>query len=193
MRESFKRTTSRLTAPPVTLPQVRDQLFLFTDTQYDTLLSRLLLVATERAEAFTGRYFSAVSVTAYFPGANRIFYLSDERVTRVSSLIYTDENGMTQTVANTNYTLDTTAERPVVRLNEGYAFPTVSQNVSNPVRIGYSIAEENADLIPDDIRHAILLYVAELFEQRSNLTNTQMKRIPLACERLLQPYRRWEL
>ena len=141
MESTFSRVISRSTAPPVSRQEARDQLFLFTDNQYDTLLDRLLLVATERAESLTGRYFSAVTAQAYFPSRSDMYVLPDEAVTSIVSLTYTDENGQVQIYDSSNYTLDQTAERPVVLINTDTVFPEVSQRVANPVIIQYAIAE----------------------------------------------------
>ena len=72
-------------------------------------------------------------------------------------------------------------------LRNGESYPT-GLRVANAIEITYVAGYGNASDVPQDIKHACLLYTAYLFEHRGDLLDGKQVYAPTSATRLLQPY-----
>lgn len=189
---------------PIDIQEARDHLRVVSDDE-DTLIEALIKVARELAEVQSGRCFISQTWRATyneFPGfpvspslwsnsvasrADRVgFDLPRSPVISVSSVKYTDEAGVEQTMPSTDYTLISDEAAARVILAYGKSWPT-ARDEENAVRIqfvaGYGSNKEN---VPSVFRHAIKLILGHYFENREPyITGTIVAEIPWAAKALL--------
>lgn len=178
---------------PVTLAEAKAQLRVVTSHE-DVDIARMIVAAREAAEQYTRRAFVAqVWEAGYerFPDCG-VFELAKPSLISVVSVSYTDDDDVEQTlVAGTDYTVDTYSEPGRVIRRTGVTWPTITEaGIRVRVRFmaGFPQGEgspgDDTENVPEPIRHAILLHVAEMFENRDTAAA-----MPDACESLLHPYR----
>lgn len=117
----------------------------------------------------------------------------------VTSVKYLDNDGTEQTLATTYYDVDTTFEPGRILRAYGQTWPS-TRSVRGAVRLlytcGYAAAAAGAGLtaveqakIPAAIRHAVLLGVGSLYEQRESIIVGTIVADNPTVKRLLDPYR----
>lgn len=113
-------------------------------------------------------------------------------VLSISSITYLDASDVLQTLDSSLYTLDTTEQIAVVRLNSGEAWPDTSSD-ANAVTVryivGYSLdADSPQDApIPKRIKLAILLVLAHFYAHREQTVTQSLTEIPFGACALLSP------
>ena len=161
------------------LPELRQELGLFSDDSQDDLIADLALTATERIGEMVGGTLAAVPVDDFYPrlpSGDRLI-LSQVGVTpttEVTVRLRTFVKPETETeLAAEHWTLDTTARKPGVHVHRGAIHPQLSERHENPVRVSYTPA--GAGVAPDSpaafrgreqIRSAIRYWVSVHFEAR---------------------------
>lgn len=189
----------KVTLPPAVEPltlddHVKPQLRLeLDDHNEDADLLRRAKVARARAELYLGRSLITQTITLYldaFP-AGELIYLPRGPVQSVTSVKYIDAAGAQQTVPADQYQLDNVPElaRLVPRL--GSSWPPVYDQLA-AVEVAYVAGYgDTPDDIPEDIAQALLLLVADAYENREStvlgLNVTEIKN-GTALD-LLSPYR----
>ena len=96
------------TATIVTLEELRAHLNLFTDTTYDSYLTRLLRAGQDAAENYLGEYLSLTEVQAFYPRLGERFQLPHRQVDGIASLAYYDSENVLTTITGSAYLYDTT-------------------------------------------------------------------------------------
>jgi uncharacterized phiE125 gp8 family phage protein len=176
---------------PITTTEVKSQSRI-DGTDEDTLLARLITVARVDVEKITGRTLITQTWDAYydsFPSGGAPIYLPNPPLQSISSITYVDNAGSTQTWSASNYAVDINSDIGRVYPAFDQSYPTV-RNQRNAVTVrfvsGYGSSTTN---VPETIRHAILLIVAELFERREEgIAGTTVNRALIASNNLLTPY-----
>jgi uncharacterized phiE125 gp8 family phage protein len=157
------------TAPPVSISEARTQCALLDDTSHDPLLGRLIAAATASVEIDAGTRLMEQTLRLDFDGFPMFAMdLGLYPVSAVTEVAYDDENEAAQTLtASTDYWADTAGMYP--RLVPNTTWPATQALKPGTVRVtvtaGYSAASE----VPEDIRHAILLRVGDLFVNREEV------------------------
>lgn len=182
---------------PVTLTEAKAHLRV-DHTADDTLISAYIAAARTDCEEWTARAFVTQTwelVLDEFP-VDEIM-LPRPPLQSVTSIKYDDGNGIEQTLAVDQYTVDNVSQPGwVVPVLSGW--PSSTFEGINSVRIryvaGYLNADSPADLtanIPQSIKSAILLQVGRLYENREDVVvGTNAMALPIgACEYLLRPFR----
>lgn len=115
-------------------------------------------------------------------------------VLSVSSVKYTDTNGVEQTVAASSYQVLTDGLGSFVRFRNGFSFPTTKAFESAAVRVTYVCGHEDGDdenPVPQAIKQAIVLLVRHWFDNPSAVViGATVEKLPFAVDALLAPYRR---
>lgn len=144
----------------VSLAEAKQQLVIDT-ADHDSYLKRLNKRAERMAEQFLGGYISTRTVELVldgFPDSEEL-QIPTFPVQSITSMTYTDENGDSQTF--TDFRSDLNGK--VSKLIAIEAWPSTRERTPDAVKVrmvvGYST-------VPEDIKHAILLKVAEMFERR---------------------------
>ena len=182
---------------PVTLAQLRDHMRIITDPSTspetspdDTKLQLCGDVATRAAEDYTETYFYTRTVTCRRDEFERVMYLPVWPVQSVDAVKYNDADSVEQTIASSNYKVDTNSQPARIVFNDSFDFPSTDEKI-NAVTVEVTAGYGEQSDIPDAIKGAILLHAGTLFEHRESvIAGTTAAAVPHALERLLWPYRR---
>lgn len=183
---------------PVTLEMARKQCKVDAEGsppihEDDDIIQLFISAAREWCEAYLGRAVAPTLVEIsldQFPDAE--ITLESGPVLGVAGVYYLDEDGAEQTLAPSVYSLDTTDQVAVLRLNTDEEWPA-TQDTTDAVRIQYTIGYSAAGDSPQDaplpksIQVAILLLIAHLYENRSNTVTQAMTTIPFGVTTFLSP------
>ncbi len=195
-----------VTAPsvePVTLAEVKEHLRVDT-TDEDTLIATLITAAVDYVSGrngYTGRVLVQQTWDCYldkFPENNGKIELPLPPVQSVTSITYQDENGATQTLATSVYSVNTTSEPAQIVVKQDQEWPD-TYLAWDAVKIrfvaGYAPTNDGsptdfASGVPAAIKAAIFLAVADLYENRAaqELSSGQFQ-INQTVKNLLNPYR----
>lgn len=148
------------TTSAVSVSEAKEHLVI-TDSDHDVLLSRLILAAERHAESYLGGFISTRTVELVanaFPSSSEL-QLPTFPIQTVSSVTYTDSNGDSQSF--TAYREDLNGKNGKLVALNGWA--DTQENTPDAVKVRMVVGYTS---VPEDIRHAILLKVAELFERR---------------------------
>lgn len=182
--------TSAPETEPVTLAEVRTQLKIEDDTE-DTHLTLLMKAAREWAEDFLGRSIITQTWTAKFHGwsTDRVLALPRPPIATVTSVKYYNSAGTEVTLTvTTDYLLDVQAGE--ITLTEAFGFPALSPDRADPITIVYTAGYGAAAAVPSRIKQAILLAIANWYENRVPVVSgTIVSSVPMSCEYLLKQLR----
>jgi hypothetical protein len=180
-----------------------------------TVLPMLITSARMQLETWMGRAFVTQTYTlslddwskwnnfwafytegnTFFPSAgqvptnwwNRPLLLPVAPVQSVSSITYTDPNNVSQTLATSQYVVDTTREPCRIML---LSFPSLNYNTIPRIQIQFTAGYSS---VPVDIQHGILLLAADFFRAREASTEFSYKELPFGFRNLVNKYRTWEV
>lgn len=169
-------------------------------TDDDTLIGIYIKAATENLigpHGWLGRSLVQQTlelVLDIFP-ANAIF-LPHGPVISVTSVKYDDTDGNEQTVSSSDYTVDNNASGfGWIVPADDVAWPDTIDAI-NAVRVRYVAGYEplSGDYtanIPDPIRAAVMMMVADIYQQRENFSAENLTRVPMTmgARTLLAPWR----
>ena len=191
---AYSRVTARTSTSVIDLAELKAQLYLFEETQYDAFLNRVLIAGQELAENYIGEYLSATTVASYYPDFRDVLTLPNQFVDTVTSVIATLADGTTETVDSSRYILDESNTLASVNLRRSqfsqWTSSELSRDVDNPVAVTYTTSVPTAQY-DELVRHAVILYCASMFRDRENyLVNGTVNYLPMAAERLLAPLKR---
>ncbi len=202
-RLTFKRTTGPATEP-VTKTEAKAWSRIDIDDD-DTLIDSLIIRAREHCEAITHKQFITATYTFVmdaFPSSWRSdvyratyrhegtdILLPRPPLVSVSSIAYLDENGISQTVAASDYVVSTYDEPGRIALANGSLWPSTLDQI-NAVTIVYVAGYGAASAVPQSIKDAMLMLVAHGYEHREATENFTMlpKEIDFSVNSLLRPY-----
>lgn len=122
-----------------------------------------------------------------FPASTSI-WIPNPPLSSVTSVEYIDENGVSQTLATTEYTVDLHTEPGRIYLQHEKFWPSI-RRIQNAVKITFVAGFGSASTsVPIPIRHAILLIGADLYENRENSSNFPSHRVISSAESHIFPY-----
>lgn len=158
------------TAPatePVTLAEAKSHLRVDV-TDDDTLITELIKAARQIVESNTGR--SLITQTwrltlDAFPRNNEAIQLEKPPLVSVQSVTYVDTNGTTQTLATSDYIVDTSHIQGEVALAYDKTWPETRPQ-RNAVLVNYTAGYGAASAVPEVLKAAIKLRLGDLFANR---------------------------
>lgn len=180
------------TEEPITLDEAKAHLYLDTEDD-DALVLTLIKAAREYAETMTRQAMITQTWKYYleeWPENKSYIELPLPPLQSVSSITYEDYNGTVTTWSNTLYEVDTFSKPGRVVLAYGESWPTATLNVSNPICITFVCGYGTPDDIPENLKAAMKIDLADLYEERESYTDKPVNHIPI-LERLYTPYRIW--
>jgi len=169
---------------PVSVDDVRFDLRLI-DTSQDDAIESYIAAAVEELDGKDGTLGRALVTQSWelildrFPCASEI-KIPLPPLQEVTGITYLDTNGDAQTLATSVYAVDTASEPGVVSLKYGQTWPSTRCQrgaVTIAFTCGYGVSSD----VPESIRSAVKLEVADRLEQRSDNAK--------AIDRLLFRYR----
>ncbi len=196
------RIITRPSAEPISLADCRMHLRLIADGsppthEHDDMILAQLGAAREWAENFTGRALApqTLEIALYAFPCDTIT-LPRSPVLAIVSVNYLDENGAWQSLPSSAYQLDVYSEPARLLPATGADWPATLATALNPVIIryeaGYSLQGDSPQatpLLPQSIRAALLLILADLYENAEDSTDLKLEQIPRGAEALLRPFR----
>lgn len=130
------------------------------DTSDATYIAAAIKDAREYCEGITGRALAAQTITAYPERFEYVMRLPREPIKTITSVKYTDSDGVEVTMAATNYILN--------EANGTLTFielPDYEPRVSKPIAIVYTAGET---VLPGAVRRAMLLLIAYWYDNRGD-------------------------
>jgi hypothetical protein len=107
----------------------------------------------------------------------------------INSIKYTDPNGVVQTLASTEYTVDATSVPGRVVPVYGKTWPPF-RFVPNAVAIEFDAGWADAASVPEPVQQAVKMLAAHWYENREAVNvGNNVTELPLAVESLLASYR----
>ncbi len=187
-----------LLVPPtgtvVTLPEAKVQARVEI-TQDDVLIQYLIDAATEAAQEFTQRALLEQEWELWLPGFpsnRRPIELPRPPLIEVKEVVYLDTQGVEQALDEYSAYRVIAPQGPRAQmgqivLNAGFSWPTTLAS-PDAVRIRFTAGY---DVVPEAIKQAIKVHVADLYENRENtvLTGAVLQQVPFNVHAILMPYR----
>ena len=190
MEPDHTEVTTPASVGVVTLAEVKDHLQIFgtsSDTTYDDYLKNLILAADKHASDIIGQSLSRTEYTDSYSGWDARLMLSATQIDAKPVVRYYDGDNTLRTVAAADFFLDeSAAEKAVVFTTTQTAI--LSKHVANPVQAVYDSVYLSASS-QSAIKQAVLMLIADLFEQRESMTSEKSVMSYLTAEQLLLPYR----
>lgn len=194
MREkktSYKIITQPVTEP-LTLEYVKNFLKLDGISADDSLVEALLTAARQRCEEYCNiKFIDTVIEQVYdeFPKGRTLencLHLTVGNVSSVEFVKYYDESGTLQTWSDTSYNVDTYDKAGRICVTTGESYPSSDTDRINNVVVRYTSGfGVNGTDVPDAIKHAILLQVGYMYNNRED----KVKGLSTLSEYLMQPYK----
>lgn len=132
----------------------------------DTMIAALITTARQWVEEYCYRaIFTQTRALKRdcFPGCD-VITLARAPLASVTSIVYTDAAGDSQTFAAASYQTDITSTPPRIGLKDGYSWPTTKTNTFNAVTITYVAGWTTIEAIPVAIKEAIKRITKALWE-----------------------------
>lgn len=159
---------------PVTLTEAR--LWIRYDgTLQNDVITALITAARKSIESWTNRTLVTTGYEYYVNDLCAVIQFPTSTVQSITSITYIDDNGDTQTLSNTLYTLDNISIINTVFLTPTQSYPSVLVQ-PNAVKITLLAGYGDIDAVPENLKTVIKMRVAELFEHRE--ANTTAPRHP---------------
>ena len=190
--------TLTVAVPPITdvvsLTEAKEWLRVDGNDQ-DATISALITAATEWAEGYTRRAFidRELDVTfAYFPFVGLDFYLPLPNVTALTSLTWVDGAGTDQVYDIADLDVEPTFGLLRVKGDAAQDWPQDAHSVNALYTGGFGV---DASDIPENVKTAIKISIAQMFEMRMDQTFGAQASVPQtkSSMMLLQHFRVWDL
>lgn len=176
---------------PVSLSEAKLHLRVDHDED-DALISSLIVAAREQAEAFTNRAFIEQTLVLTMDEFCDRIKLPKPPFISVTSVVYLDGSGDSQTVSGAVYRIASRFEPALLTLEPGQVWPS-TYDVDDAVTITYKAGYGGAaSAVPDSVKAAIKMIVESLYENRGDLSQgVTISEIPMTSRALLSPFRVW--
>jgi uncharacterized phiE125 gp8 family phage protein len=159
------------TVEPLTLAEAKDQARVPAAlTADDTYIERLIRVARETVEYRTGRQLLTSTWDVYFDSFPEVLLIPYPPVQSVTTIKYLDSDGVQQTLSDTLYDEDLASQPARITPAYNESWPSI-RTANNAVVVrcisGYGDAATD---VPEQLRHAVALLVAHLYNVREPVT-----------------------
>ena len=188
MFRSLKEDTLAVN-PLFTTAEAKD--FLKVDTTADdTLIDNLIKAATQSCQIFTNRYFLTTVVTQYSDKWDGIYTLYKSPVSGITHIKYFDSNDTEQTLASSNYILDSVSQPARIGIAVNGTLPDLADRI-NAVHVQYKVGYGvTSDLVPEGIKQAVLITIGNWYQNRQTvITGRTATELPLSSQYLLEQYK----
>jgi len=158
------------------------------DNSRDLSINSRIKAVTRWLEDLTGTKFCLQTVTAYGDGFGASPINLQPPLQAVISVNYIDLNGIDQLLASPGY-LASTVENRLTPAYPNTCWPQ-ARCQDESVRIVYTSGYANADLIPTEIKEAIMFTVASYEQYQAAIeSGVRPMTVPFAALQLIQYYR----
>lgn len=150
------------TEEPVSKAEAKTQLR-ERSTDYDTEITNLITEGRKYVEKMTGRALVTQTWKLYMDDLPSSFKVPKPPLQSISSISYQDVNNSTQTLASSNYTVDTNSEPARVVRSQTGSYPSIYTDL-NVVTVTFVCGYGNKEDVPESLKAAILLYIQWRFD-----------------------------
>lgn len=183
MTEAYSITQSVTpTFEPLTLDEAKAHLRV-TFNDDDALIEGYIAAAREYAETHTRRQLCTATYVMRMATLPTLIELPNPPLASVTSITYVDLAGDTQTLSSSLYTVDPYSYPAKIVPAYNATYPAVRGHV-NDVTITY-VCGTAAASVPVKAKQAILLLVGHFYEQREEVADARLAKVPTAAEALL--------
>ena len=177
-------------AEPVSVSEAKTHLRI-TTTDEDTYITTLIKVARQLCEYYTNRRFIDTTLETYFDVFEDTMYLYGSPANSFTHLKYYDSDGVLQTVATDVYNIDLVSTPARIVLAGEKSWPSIQTNRPGVIVAKYiSGYGSSASGVPEKIKQAILLMVANYYEVRQDVVvGTVANKIPVSSQYLLDTFK----
>jgi len=179
---SFQLITAR-TEWPLELPEVKSHLR-ESGTSNDAYIQELIYAAVDKVEGDCDLALNEMTFDLLIDDFPSIIYIWKTPVSSVTHVKYTDADGVTQTVTDTNYSTDLFSKPARIYPVSGYSWPGV-KDTANAVQIRIVTGYASPEVIPGDLRQALYLLIADFTDNRED----KGRRFERYSERILNKYK----
>jgi len=168
----------KVTVQPATEPVTITEASLwmrYTGSLQNNVITALITAARLDVESWTNRTLVTTTYEYYTEDLCAVIEIPTSTVNSITSITYIDDDGSTQTLSSTLYTLDNISIKNTVFLTPGQSYPSVLVQ-PNAVKITFPAGYGAASAVPENLKTVIKMRVAELFEHRE--ANTTASRTP---------------
>jgi uncharacterized phiE125 gp8 family phage protein len=174
------------TSEPITTQEAKDHLRI-TTTDDDTLISAMIVAVREYVENVTSRALITQTWDIFYDQFAEV-ELPKPPLQSITTIKYIDTDGVQQTVSASVYTVDTDSDPGRVYLAYNQSWPGI-RGINHAVEIRIVAGYGTASAVPQPIKHAMLLMIGHLYENREATAPLTISEIPMAVDALLAPYR----
>ena len=151
----------------------------------DALIAGLVSAATQMAQNYLSQAFVTQTITETFDAWGDLQTPSQLRLTlhpviSVTSISYVDSEGATQVLPANQYATDLYTKRCVIEPAYNVTWPTL-RTQRNAVTVVYQAGYGAAAAVPEDIKTALKLILADMYENRTD----GIRRLPTASKYIL--------
>ena len=169
--------------------------FLRVDSDYDdddTYITSLIDVGTQVVEEFTRRRLITQTYNIFYDEFPPYIDLQVGEVASVTHVKYYDTDNSLQTLAASNYDVDTKVRPGRIYQSNTGDFPNTYER-PNAVEVEFVVGSAASD-VPAPIVQAMYIVIGRYYENRQDVvTGTIASELPLMVDHLLTPYRLLEL
>jgi uncharacterized phiE125 gp8 family phage protein len=187
------KVTTEPASEPVTLAEACSHLRINTGDD-DTYINRLIKSARQYVEdTILGRSLITQTRDAYldeFP-TDRFIELPGPILQSVTSVKYTDSDGVEATMSAADYLVDTVSEPGRIVLKTDEIWPSFTPEVANAVTIRYVCGYGDTEVdVPEPIRQAILILIGHQYESRELfIVGNIIQKVSFSTDALLADFR----
>jgi uncharacterized phiE125 gp8 family phage protein len=177
---------------PVTLSEAKAQLSV-TSSAHDTRITSLITTARRQVERYLKRALITQTWKVYYNCFHAVMELPYPPLQSVTHVKYYDDSGTLQTLSSDLYWEDLASEPGKIVRKYDAVYPELLAGRPNAVEIQYVAGYCDAEDVPEDIRHAILMLVTDYFDNRGEVVvGSIAQRIPGFIKDLVHDYRMYD-
>lgn len=180
--------TTDASAEPISLTDAKAHLRV-TSTDEDDLITNLIKEVRDHTENYLSRALINQTWKLYLDFFPSVISIPRPPLSSVTTIEYVDTDGVTQTLANSVYTVDTDAEPGLIYEAYNQNWPT-HRDVQKAITItfvgGYGASSSS---IPPAIIRGMYLFIGHYYENREASAPITIKEIPFSARALFASYR----
>lgn len=186
---SAREITTEPTNEPVTTAEAKAYLNL-SHSLDDTMIDSFITAARKKCETHCGRAFVNTTYALYLDCFPNIIQLTPAQVNSVSSIVYLDEAGDSQTLSSALYTTDLKSRPARITPAYGQVWPSTYPQM-NAVTVTYVCGfGASAANVPEAIKTAIKMLMGHVYTMRGLVAaGVSVTPIPWTVDAMLDPYK----
>lgn len=193
------KTITASTFLPLDLEEVKDHLRIeHGRTEEDAYLTRLIKSAQNQVEEDTNRALTKRTLKVYFnewpSNDDESFELPYAPLTTGTkpSITYRDTDSSSVTVSSTVFKCDAESVPGKVIVDYNEEWPTATLHNVNPISIQYLCGYEQSTAVPQRLKQALLVLIADMYENRESLVVAHSYDTLPVYRNLIKDYRDFE-